>query len=334
MGSTSTTASVATVPIHSSTATIAPPASIVSTDISDLSCCYRFWGPFHPICGGHTIEEIATSLLLPTPLVLVYRLVFTIFLLTNLVYFLITKEYSLMHFTVWGLAGLCISFALLSATTLTYLLTPTPKKLQQCNASSPIAFVSIAFFQVFASAALFIDVFYWALLYDAKTDVLDLPTITSHATNFAFVFLEMLLSLNMNFKLIYMFFLPCVLIVYVAFMWIRYAITQNFPYEVFEFDNKQVGEVVLYYVGTLLWSFIAGFVILLLSRVNRISCLSSRFYNRQHTQSHFSHLNNRSSTYNRSNAVISVVGGHSETGNTLTTVAAGDDEGRPFDNMV
>lgn len=97
-------------------------------------------------------------------------------------------------------------------------------------------------FQGLASEALFINVFYWALLDDPKKDVLDLTTIRLHTTKFAFVFIEMLLSSKINFKLINMFFMPFVLNLYVTFMWIRNAITQNFPYtsEVFEFDNTKV----------------------------------------------------------------------------------------------
>lgn len=332
----STSTSATTVPIQSSATTLPQPSSVVSTDISDLSCCYRFWGPFHPILGGHTIEEISTSLYLPTPIVLIYRLTFTIFLITNILYFTITGKYQLINFTVWGLIGLSLSFSLLSACTLTYLLTPASKKYEQHYTPSKIAFLSIITFQIFASSTLFIDVFYWLLLYNPQVNKLDLSNITAHATNFAFVLLEMILSCNMNLKVVYVFFLPCFLIVYLAFMWIRYAVTKDFPYNVFELEGKSVGEIVLYYVGTLVWSFVASFMILLLSKFNRLPCLAFRFYHRRHTQRQFSNPPSRAMRNHSSNTqgVVGVVAANSETANTFTSIAAGDDEGRPFDNMV
>ena len=127
----------------------------------------------------------------------------------------------------------------------------------------------VFFFQIFASAALFIDVVYWALLYEAGQGV-DIVNVSIHAVNLGLVLIDMFIGLSMQFRLWNWLFAVLYLLIYVAFMWINWAITKEWVYDIFDFERNGAGRVVAYYAGCIAWGIIAPFIMFLLSRVNRL----------------------------------------------------------------
>lgn len=316
----------------STTNTTATTATTITIRRQEQSCCNSFWGPFRPFFGGHPLSEAATSSYLPTPIVLIYRATFTVFLMSTLLYYLIIGTYSIVYFTIWSHVGLSISFALLTAISLTYILTP-PSSLQYQQTTSTstrhkLSFISILLFQVFASAALFLDVVYWSLLYDANDgEPLELSELTSHAINLIFVLLEIILSMRMNFKLFYILMLVVYVAIYLGFMWIRYAITNDFSYDIYDPRGKHISAVVLYYVGSFLWTIIAGFIMFVVSRLNRLPCLPNRVLG--NVNDGILPMVNSS---NRGSRRIDRHGAYGSSGNNYGT-SVDEEEGRPFDNQ-
>lgn len=219
------------------------------------------------------MSEAATSSILPTFVVVIYRAVFAIFLVSTFLYYQLKGPVSLHTFTRWSHLGLALSFSSLSAISLIFLLTlPASRSSHPSN----VAFLIILFFQVFASAALFLDVVYWALLY-SPGDSVDLGNLSGHALNLVCVVLELVLSLRMNFKLMYTVAFIVYVIMYLVFLWIRYAIVDNFVYDFLDYRDKSAGTVVLYYLGTTLWALVASIIMVLFSRLNRLPCIPGRY---------------------------------------------------------
>lgn len=237
------------------------------------SGCSFFWGPFRPFFGGHPLFEAATSAIFPIGFVIIYRAVFTIYLLSTFIYFQIEQSGSFKEFTNWSHLGLSISFAILTAVSLNFLFLRSSR---QSTRPSKIAFIAILIFQVFATAALFLDVVYWALLYKDNPNV-SFKNLTTHAINLACVLLDIFFSLRMNFKLMYWLIFFLYVVVYVIFMWIRYAIVDDFVYNIYDYRTQSTGRTVLNYVGTFLWAVVAGIVMILISRFNRLPCIPGRY---------------------------------------------------------
>lgn len=243
-------------------------------DVGDIGCCGRFWGPFRPLVGGHTLGEAATSSILPHFIVVLYRTLFTIFLGSTFVYYFLRGQLDMKFFTNWSHLGLSITFAFLTALSLLYLCMQ-----RDTHSSSPqssmLGTVGVILLQVFGSTALFLDVVYWGLLYDSEKDQLDLRNLTGHAFNLVCVLLEMMLSLRVNFKLFYILFVLLYVVSFLAFMWIRYAVgvPKEFVYGIYDYRDKPPTRVAVYYTGSVAWALVSGFVILLLSRLNRLPCV-------------------------------------------------------------
>lgn len=238
---------------------------------SDIGCCGRFWGPFRPLIGGHTLSEAATSSIFPQIIVLLYRMTFTIFLGATFVYYYLRGHLDMIFFTNWSHLGLSITFAFLTALSLLYLC--VQRDTRSLSRSSILASIGIMSLQIFGSTALFLDVVYWGLLYDANEDQLDLRNLTGHAFNLVCVLLELMLSLRVNFKVFYILFALLYVVAYLAFMWIRYAVVGEFVYGIYDFRGKTAARVAIYYSGSLAWALVSGFALLLLSRLNRLPCV-------------------------------------------------------------
>lgn len=237
------------------------------------SCCGFFWGPYRPLFGGHAMFEASTSAILPTVAVFLYRATFSVFLLSTLVYFAAKGRYSFMFFSAWAHLGLALSFSLSTAVTFAFLI--TPQKYDSLRPST-LASASILLFQVFASAAVFLDLVFWTLLF-GYDETPDFAILVQHAANLICVLLDILLSLRMQFKLIYAATFVLFTIFYLCFMWVRYAINKQFVYDVLDYRLHSKGVTVGYYLGIIAWGVIASVLMVLLSRLNRLPCVPGRY---------------------------------------------------------
>ncbi|PXF47763.1 hypothetical protein BWQ96_02445 [Gracilariopsis chorda] len=236
----------------------------------DLPPAPKFWGPFRPLFGGHTLFEAATSCFLPTFVVFVWRFVFSCFLLTTLVYFAVTGVYQFQFYSVWVHIGLAISFFALSMCSFVFLL-----QKEHRPESSRLAFASILLYQIFATATLFLDVVFWALLHEYD-EAPSFAVVVQHAANLAMVVVDLLLALRIQFKLIYCVCFVLFTLTYLAFMWIRFAVTDSFVYDFTDYRQHAAAITVAYYIGTVAWAFAAAFVMFLISRLSRVPFVKVR----------------------------------------------------------
>lgn len=271
-----------------------PGANASDPDGHSTGCCAgctRFWGPFRPLLGGHSFAEAATSTYLPTAVLSLLRTAFAITLLTTVIYYLLTGDYSIVYFSIWCHIGLGVAFALIGANSIIYLITPPTNTYR--DEPSVFASFAIIIFQVFATSALFLDVVFWALLFRGEVTF---PALIQHALNFVFVIIEMLTSLSMQFKLVYSALFIFYTIIYLGFAWIRYAVIAEFPYGFLDYREQTNGTTVLYYVVLLAWGALASIILILISRLSRLPylppVLHRILYSGSRDNPHRNHLSN------------------------------------------
>lgn len=250
------------------------------TGTRSRSCCGTFWGPFRPLFGGHQLSEAATSAFLPTPVVVLYRASAAIFLLSSFLYYVLNDGYKMTQFSSWCHVGLGISFALTTSVSLIFMLAPPRSNasledghVAARKRSSSLAFCAIVVYQVFATAALFLDVVYWALIYNPKDTQVTFRNLSQHGYNLGFVILDICLSMRMQFKMSYMLAFLLYTISYLVYMWVRFSVVRDFTYSFLDYRGKSPGNVVGYYLGLLAWAMLASVLMIVFSRLSRLPCL-------------------------------------------------------------
>lgn len=231
--------------------------------------CASFWGPFRPVFGGHTLEQVATSYAVPALIVSMWRLAFATFLGVTLVSYLVDHTYAMHFYSAWCHLGLALAFAATGLCSAVFVIDRRTRAPRMSVAAS----CATAFFQVFATSALFLDVVYWAILFDYRAR----PTfaqLAQHAFNLAFVAVDLLLTLRVDFRVPYAAFFVAYTLAYLGFAWIRFAVTEDWVYDFLDYRTKKAGIVVAYYFGILAWALLAAAVLLLISRIGR--CVSPR----------------------------------------------------------
>lgn len=232
------------------------------------SSCASFWGPFRPLFGGHSLREVATSAYFPTIVVFVLRVVFALFMSTTFLVYMVNGEYKFQFYSIWCHLGISIAFIASSMASAFYLFSKPPRN----NNCSFFAFSVVLLFQVFASAALFLDLVFWALLFDYDTTP-NLAQLAQHAFNLVFVLLDILLSARMQFKLMYGVLFILYTIAFLIFAWIRFAITDDWVYDFLNYQKQAAGTTIAYYLGIFVWAMAASIVMILLSRISRCACV-------------------------------------------------------------
>lgn len=244
-----------------------------SKAIPSRSCCCSFFGPFRPVVGGHTIAECGLSSYLPIWLIFVYRLSAALFVWSTLIYYSVTGIYDYKFFTVLSYLLLGFTFVLTYAATLVCALlhkSRSPTKAQYPQWANILANFAVPLLQIFATAALFLTVVFWALLYK-KGEAVVFSSIAPHAVNALLVFVDIALAANMEFRLVYSAFFLLYLIAYLAFSWINFAVTGEWVYAFLDYRENTAGLMVAYYFGILFWGVLSGLIVFTFSRVCRLS---------------------------------------------------------------
>lgn len=224
--------------------------------------CAAFWGPTRPFFGGHSTHEASASYYVPTTVLLVTRVLTVIWHIAMVVYFVLDKRFMLTFLTNWSFLASLISFTALAVASF---LTVTKKK----RLSNKVAQVALPLHMIGAGSALYITPVYYALL---GRPPFVYANVAQHGGPLLFVLMEFALGASMRFRIQEAFILVLYLLVYLVFLWIRYAVLRNrsdfsWPYEFLEFTTQSNGATVGYYVGLTLWGFVAGVLLLLCTRL-------------------------------------------------------------------
>ena len=221
------------------------------------------------------MDEVATSAILPTLLVALWRLAFGGVLLGFYLYFIINGPYSMIFFSSWSHLVIAVSFLVLSLISFLYAFGALPR-------APAIATTAVILHQIACGAALFLDVVYWALIW--KGPQVKLHQVAQHAFNVVFIFVDFVLSLRINFKVFYIIFNIAYLASYLIFAWIRYAVADNWPYTFLDFNRNSVGTTVGYYIGLFAWCVVSSLVLIIFSRINRFACVKNNQQQRSNAE--------------------------------------------------
>lgn len=238
-------------------------------EVSHASCA-SFWGPYRPFFGGHSLREAATSTFFSTIYVLIWRAAFALVMSLTLIVYIVKGDYTFQFYSIWCHLGISIAFIASSIASAFYLFSKPPRS----NNVSFLAHFAVLSFQVFATAALFLDIVFWAILFDFDTSP-NFATQAQHAYNLLFVLLDIVLCARMQFKLIYGAVFIVYTIAFLSFAWIRFAITDDWVYNFLDFRNQSTGTTVAYYFGVFAWAVVASVVMILLSRISRSPCIKA-----------------------------------------------------------
>lgn len=123
--------------------------------------------------------------------------------------------------------------------------------------------VTVLGVQVVATNALFLDVVYWALLYDSFT----FSGLVVHALNAAAVLADVALS---AYHLRWAYLVPAAaaaLLWVFGFAWPYYAASGSWVYGFLDFRDHSAGYMVAIYLGMTAWHFVAGALVVGLCRL-------------------------------------------------------------------
>lgn len=213
-----------------------------------VTCCH--W-------GGHTATEIGTSWLLPPLVLLVWRVGLAAWVLGTLSWLAASDRLDMVFFTNVNYSVLSAAlFWLACATAFAVLVAKRPDQ-------HVLWTITVLGVQVVASNALFLDVVYWALLYDTFT----FAGLVVHAINAVAVLADVALS---SYHLRWVYLIPsaaAALLWVFGFAWPYYAASGSWVYNFLDYRNHSAGYMVGIYFGMTAWHFVSGALVVGLCRL-------------------------------------------------------------------
>lgn len=220
--------------------------------------------------GGYHLADVGTSCLLPTPLFALWRVAVAVFLFSMLIWDCVkTGSYALVTLTTWSLLTEALVFSLLAAASVLCVLRSVdldPARRAQFPASA-----LAVLYQTSASATLFLDFVVWTLLLN---DIGNFRNVTNHVLNFVLILIDVALSATL-FRFINVVFFVALVLAYVVFNWIRYAVADNFALPILDAwdanrDPLRAGGVVWTYATVVMWAVAAGVLFVVFSRAKKL----------------------------------------------------------------
>jgi len=134
----------------------------------------------------------------------------------------------------------------------------------KCGDAGPLWTATVLAFQVAASNALFLDVVYWALLFDTFS----FATLVVHLLNALVVGVDVALVSSMHLRWAYLLPSAAVALLWVfGFAWPWYAGTEEWVYEFLDYRVHTTAYTVGVYVGMTAWHLAAGALVVGLCRL-------------------------------------------------------------------
>lgn len=213
-----------------------------------VTCCY--W-------GGHTAAEIDTSWLLPPLVLLVWRVVLAAWVVGTLSWLAASDRLDMVFFTNVNYSVLSAALLWLACVTaFAVLVAKRPHR-------HVLWTVTVVGVQVVATNALFLDVVYWALLYDTFS----FAGLVVHAINAVGVLTDVALS---SYHLRWVYLIPsaaAALLWVFGFAWPYYAASGSWVYNFLDYRTRSAGSMVGVYLGMTAWHFVSGALVLGLCRL-------------------------------------------------------------------
>ncbi|KAK1861314.1 hypothetical protein I4F81_003898 [Pyropia yezoensis] len=213
-----------------------------------VTCCH--W-------GGHTATEIGTSWLLRPLVLLAWRVGLAAWVVGTLSWLAASDRLDMVFFTNVNYSVLSGAlFWLACATTFSVLVAKRPHR-------HVLWTITVLGVQVVATNALFLDVVYWALLYDTLT----FAGLVVHAINAVAVLADVALS---SYHLRWVYLIPsaaAALLWVFGFAWPYYAASGTWVYNFLDYRTHSAGYMVGIYLGMTAWHLVAGALVVGLCRL-------------------------------------------------------------------
>lgn len=224
--------------------------------------CAAFWGPTKPFLGGVSAFESSSSHYVSTAVLLTTRALSFILLTGTFGYLVHEGRFEMQFLTSWSFALTIISFAVLTLTSALFVA-------RQLKAVRIVAAIALPLHFVTASAALFITPVYYALLGNPPFDY---GNIMPHGGTLLLCLVDLALGAALRFRVQYLAFLVGYILLYLIFVWIRYAAWNwhpdyGWPYGFLDFTTVSPATSVGIYFGLAAWCIVAGIIMLFVTRL-------------------------------------------------------------------
>lgn len=231
-------------------------------DVQAQRSCAEFWGPTKPFVGGDRGIESGGSFYVPTFVLFATRVLTLSFLLGMMIYLIIVGAFSLAFVTNWSYLLFTITWTFITATSLLLLLRKTAFADKLARFAVPFHFVGVC-------AALYIIPVYYALIYEPP---ILFRQFVVHGGTFVCYLIDILLGSMMRFKIQYCLFTIAWFLLYLAFLWIRYAIWRNhpdffWPYNFLDFTVVAPATLTGIYLGLFAFTVVVSVIVVLTNRL-------------------------------------------------------------------
>ncbi len=128
-------------------------------------------------------------------------------------------------------------------------------------------------YHVFLTFSLLVTPIYWVLEFpDARSrpGVVTLARLYPHGVTVALFLVDLLLGGQLEFRFFDVLWVIVYGVVYIVFVFIRFGITGDIPYDFLDFRKVGAGQTVLTYFLIIVGGVVAGSIVVLISRVTRL----------------------------------------------------------------
>lgn len=202
---------------------------------------------------------VGESTWVPKAVLFAYRFVACLATIIIFSYYAAAGLLRLQYLTVWVLYLSGVSYGIASIT---------------CVVSRRwLAQLSTILYHVFFTFSLLVTPIYWVLEFPNATAMngqVTLARLYPHGGTAIVFIADLILSGQLEFRFFDLIWMVCFGVIYLVFIFIRFGITRDIPYDFLDFRKVSAGRSVLVYFMIIIIGVILGAIVVLLSRCTRL----------------------------------------------------------------
>lgn len=222
----------------------------------------KFFGPTRPFFPEDARAQVGTSRYLGRWSFFAVRIIFTLFILATLVVLIANPSgYNLTYVTNWSYTVYLVSLIMLTVCT----------AIPDAAIVNVISKITLPLYFTAATAAFMITPVFWIMLFKPP---LTYRTVCVHGGTLLVFLLDLMAGSNVRFTIQQTVFPVGMFLLYLAFLWMRYAVWRNHPDFFWPYGfidpqtyNGNFGVLFGVYVGFATFTFVSAIVVILLNRL-------------------------------------------------------------------
>lgn len=223
--------------------------------------CAGFWGPTKPFFSADSTQA-GCSYYVDTKVMAAMRCLISVFLVSSFAYIIVIGKLNMLFVTNWSYVLFTFSYISLTICSVMVVVGKWKWVDKLAKLVIPVYFLA-------ATAALVVIPIYYAFLGKPPFEFFNVVT---HGGTFIVHIVDIILGARYRFCLQYFVVTVAYLALYIAFIWIRFAIHGaspdfSWPYAFLDPKNSSTGSLVGIYIGLLLWTVGASILVLLTTRL-------------------------------------------------------------------